>query len=281
VSGIAISYPPATIQTFGKKVLVGMPWQKTTNPLTAFCVNRIVDTRRCAMTLNHGDAFVAHTRNSIVDVLLKSPLEWLLTIDDDMVMPTGSADVFRSYTGWNVPEPFASFHVLDRLMSHQKTLVGALYFGRQSTSSPPVYNEGMANKSEAEYARKGPYDLIKPTRWVGTGCLLAHRSVFEDIEKRFPKLARAEGRGGNWFTSTEASLRMETEKICDSLKSNLTPEGAYKAASELSHALAVAQVENPLGCGEDVSFGLRAAAAGHISYVDMGCRCGHLGSFCY
>jgi hypothetical protein len=281
MSNVAISYPPQTVQAFGKKVLVGMPWQKSTNPITAFCVGRLVDTRRCAMTLNHGDAFVAHTRNSIVDVLLKSPLEWLLTVDDDMVLPTGSAEVFRTYTGFNTPEPFASFHVLDRLLSHGKTIVGALYFGRQSTNSPPVYNEGMSNKQEAEYARKGPHDLAKPTRWVGTGCLLTHRSVFEDIEKRFPKLARIDGKGGNWFTSTEASLRMQVEKVRDELQTNLTPEGAYKATNELNRAISLAQVENPLGCGEDVAFGLRASASGHISYVDMGLRCGHVGSFVY
>lgn len=281
MSNLAISYPPQSLVSFGKKVLIGMPWQKTTNPLTSFCVNRLMDTRRCALTMNHGDAFVAHTRNAIVDVFLKSPLEWLLSIDDDMIVPVGSADVLRSYTGWELPEPFASFHALDRLMSHGKTIVGALYFGRQSLKSPPVYNEGMSNKQEAEYARKGPYDLIKPTRWVGTGCLLTHRSVFEDIEKRFPKLARLEGKGGNWFTSTEASLRTMIEQTRDELQGNLTPEGAYKAVNDLNRAISLAQVENPLGCGEDVAFGLRAAAAGHISYVDMGLRAGHLGSFCY
>lgn len=283
MTGIAISHPPQSMVSFGKKVLIGMPWQKVTNPLTMFCVSRIVDTRRCAMTLNHGDAFVAHTRNSIADALLKSNLEWLLTIDDDMILPAGSAEVFRMYTGWkDYPDPFASFNALDRLMSHQKSLVGALYFGRQSTNSPPVYNEGMANRPEADYARKGPYDKVKQTRWVGTGCLLVHRTVFEDIEKRFPKLARgADGKGGNWFTSTEASLRQEVEKIRDELQSNLTPEGTFKAASGLNHAVALANAENPLGCGEDVAFGLRAAAAGHVSYVDMGLRCGHLGTFCY
>ena len=267
--------------SFGKKVLIGMPWQKTTNPLTSFCVNRLVDTRRCAMTMNHGDAFVAHTRNSIGDVLLGSDLEWLLTIDDDMILPTGSAEVFKCYTGFDFGEPFMSMHALDRLMSHGKTLVGALYFGRQSTNSPPVYKEGMENKQEAAYARKGPHDLIKPTGWVGTGCMLIHRSVFEDIERRFPNLARIPGSGGQYFTSTEANLRPDVEKIRDYLAGNLTADGAYKAFNALNTASARAKADNPRGCGEDVAFCLRAMAAGHQPYVDMGLRCGHVGTYVY
>lgn len=281
MSDVAISTPPASVVSFGKRVLIGMPWQKVTNPLTAFCVSRLVDTRRCALTLNHGDAFVAHTRNTIVDVLLRSDLEWLLTIDDDMVLPTGNAKVFRTYTGWNVPEPFASFHALDRLMSHGKTLVGALYFGRQSPTSPPVYSEGMSSKDEATYARKGWRDQVKPTRWVGTGCMLVNRRVFEDINTRFPLLAPGAGHGGNWFTSTEAGLRAQVEKVSDNLLANLTPGGAHKAATDLISALAHAKADNPMGCGEDVAFCLRAAAAGHQPYIDLGLRCGHLGSFCY
>lgn len=281
MSDTSISLPPTAVVSFGKRVLIGMPWQKVTNPLTAFCVSRLVDTRRCALTLNHGDAFVAHTRNAIVDVFLRSDLEWLLTIDDDMILPTGNAKVFRTYTGWNVPEPFASFHALDRLMSHGKTLVGALYFGRQGLNSPPVYSEGMSSKDEAAYARKGWRDQVKLTRWVGTGCMLAHRSVFEAIEKRFPTLARTAEHGGNWFSSTEASLRTSVEKVSDELLGNLTPAGAHKAATELISALAHAKADNPVGCGEDVAFCLRAAACGHPAHVDMGLRCGHLGSFCY
>jgi hypothetical protein len=259
-----------------------LPWQKTANPLTAFCIQRLVDTRRCALTMNHGDAFLVHSRGAIADVFLKSSLEWLLTIDDDMLLPVGNADVFRSYTGWkDFPEPYASFNVLDRLMSHGKSLVGALYFGRQSLNSPPVYAEGMSNKAEADYARKGPHDLIKPTQWVGTGCMLIHRTVFEDIEKRFPNLARVEGKDGLWFCSTEASLRLGCEKIFSKLQGDLTPTGAHEAAVALGRLIALAKAENPRGCGEDVAFCLRAAASGHVPYVDMGLRCGHLGTFCY
>jgi len=279
----AISHPPTAFVSYGKKILIGLPWQKITNPITAFCVSRLADSRRCATTLNFGDAFVAHTRNSIGDTFLASDLEWLLMIDDDMVPPIGSAEVFRAYTGFDFPEEFMSMHTIDRLMSHGKTLVGALYYGRQSMTSPAVFNEGAAQKLISDQFRRGPYDSIRQTRWVGTGCILIHRKVFEDIEKKFPRLARGSNKkGGNWFTSCEAGLLDRLEALRDSFRGKqLDGQSAYTLMEGLEKSLALAQQENTLGCGEDVAFALRAAAAGHPSYVDLGLRCGHLGSYCY
>lgn len=233
------------------------------------------------MALHYGDAFVAHSRNSCADLFLQSSLEWMLTIDDDMIVPFGDAEWFRQHTGFSFAENFMELNALDRLLSHGKTLVGALYFGRNKMHRG-MYNEAV-QPIEDKYAHRGPYDLIKPTRWVGTGCMLIHRTVFEDIEKRFPALARAQdGKGGNWFTSTEAGLLDSVVRLRDSLAGlPLTGDVAYKALAGLESAIASAKHDNPLGSGEDVSFCLRAQAAGHTPYVDMGLRCGHIGSFVY
>lgn len=233
--------------------------------------------------LNFGDAFVAHSRNSCADVFLASSCDWFLTIDDDMVVPFGNATWFKAHTGFtDFPEKFLAWNAIDRLMSHNKSLVGALYFGRHQ-HGPPVYNEAGMSPPEAEYARKGPYDLIKPTRWVGTGCMLIHRLVFEDIEKKFPRLSRGpDKKGGNWFTSTEASMLQELQVLQDRLQSGpLDGSKAYTALDGINAVLARARAENSLGFGEDVSFCLRASAAGHQPYVDMGLLCGHLGTFCF
>lgn len=275
-----VTNPAASLAAFSSKVLVAMPWQKSVNPITAVCLSQLVDRRRCSSALHFGDAFVAHTRNSLGDVFLKSSCEWMMTIDDDMVVPFGDAAWFKFYTGFKFAEPFLKWNALDRLMSHHKTLVGALYFGR-NPGGPPVYGEG-ASPEEAAYARRAPHDVCKQTRWVGTGCMLIHRSVFEAIERRFPKLSRANNNGhGQYFTSTEASLRDRMEKVQSDLQRSLDPTGAYKALEGVTNALAVANAENPLGSGEDVSFCLRAAAAGHPAFIDMGLVCGHLGTYCY
>jgi hypothetical protein len=272
---------PQVVETLGTKVLVAKPWQKSVHPLTAFSVGQLCDRRRTADLLNFGDAFVVHSRNKCADALLQSKLEWMLTIDDDMIIPFGDAKWYRNATGFNFPDPFAGFNALDRLLSANKTVVGALYSGRYPTSSL-MYNEG-GQTEDAAWARKGPHDIVKPTRWVATGCLLTHRSVYEDIEKRFPRLARAgDGRGGQWFTSTEASLVDRVQSIRDRmLDGPITAEKCYKVLEGLESALAEAKYENPLGCGEDVAFCLRASAAGHQPHVDMGLVCGHIGHCVY
>lgn len=261
------------------KVLIATPWQKQVSPITAFCVSQLVSRNNTAAVLHYGDAFVAHSRNTCGDVFLQSPLEWMLMVDDDMIVPFGDATWFKTFTEFDdFPEQFLAMNAIDRLMSHGKTLVGALYFGRNRKANP-MYNEGC-EKSEGAYARKAPYDLVKVTRWVGTGCILIHRRVLEDIEKRFPALARdGKGRGGQWFTSTEASIMDSLTKTRDMLSASggLTSENAYRALVDLERIVRHGRLENPLGSGEDVSFCLRAAAAGHPAYVDMGLICGHVG----
>jgi len=280
----ATGVPPSSAPIiYNKKVMIVLPWWKQVSPLTAFCVAQLVDRRRTSTMLNFGDAFIAHSRNSCVDAFLRTDCEWFLTIDDDMIVPFGHAGWFKEHTGFKTfPENFLALNALDRLMSHKKSLVGALYFGRHQ-NGPPVYNEGGASKAEAEYARTAPHDLIKPTKWVGTGCMLIHRTVFEDIEKKFPRLARDNGgRHGNWFTSTEASVMEQLDAIQARLQGvPLTGELAYMAMAGIDNILATAKAQNTLGFGEDVSFCLRAADAGHQPYVDMGLVCGHLGHCCF
>lgn len=278
---IAVS-PPATIAFLKNRIMLALPWGKMTHPITAFAVAQLMDRRRTTTALNFGDAFVAHSRNSIADVFLKSTSEYLLTVDDDMIVPFGHPVWFRAHTGWeHYPDPFASFNVIDRLLSHGKTLVGALYKGRYQKANF-VYGEGNQTQ-EREYASKGPYDVLKPTRWVGTGSMLIHRTVFEDVEKKFPLLARgADGKGGNWFTSSEHNAMdaiLRTRRMLS--EGAMTGEKCMRAFEMLEAASQDAKSSSKLGVGEDVQFCTRAKAAGHQPYVDMGLRCGHLGHFCY
>jgi len=284
-AGVApVVVPPAAAGViYNKKVVVVLPWWKQVSPVTAFCVSQLMDRRRTSAMMMFGDAFVAHSRNACVDFFLETTSEWMLTIDDDMVVPFGDARWFKTHTRFDdFPEEALKLNTLDRLMKHGKTLVGALYFGRHP-DGPPVYNEGSASPQEAAFARRAPHDVIKPTKWVGTGCMLIHRSVFEAIEKKFPRLARGpNGRGGNWFTSTEASLLEQIDALADQLHGKpLDGNTAYTALEGLTAMVTRSRAENTLGFGEDVSFCLRAAAAGHQPHVDMGLVCGHLGHCCY
>ncbi len=273
--------PSSTFMAYNKKIMIVMPWSKTINPVTAYSVMQLVDRRRTATMMNYGDAFIAHSRNSCADLFLQSDLEWMFTVDDDMLLPYGSAEWYRGHTGWKwLPDPFASFNAIDRLMSHKKTLVGALYFGRHS-GGPPVYAEGH---KEGDYARGAPYDLIKPTGWVGTGAMLIHRSVFEDIEKKYPRLARGgDGKGGQWFTSSEHTLLSGLDKVRAMLSESniMTGEKAVKAYEMLESLNREVNALTPLSIGEDVIFCRRAREAGHQPFVDMGLVAGHIGHAVY
>jgi len=278
VGGVAT--PLSSVAIYKKKVMLVCPWLKHVHPITSFCVAQLADKRRTSSMLNFGDAFVAHSRNTCADLFLKSDLEWMLTIDDDMLIPFGNATWFNGHMGDSpLPEPFASFNALDRLLSHGKTLVGALYFGRWK-GGWPCYNEG---KQESDYARRGPHDVCKPTRWVGTGCMLIHRSVYEAIEKKFPHLGRGpDGKGGQWFSTSEHNLLDSVHRTHEMLgRGAMSGEKAAKAYEMLTGALMEAKRKSSLGMGEDAQFCIRAAESGHQPHVDMGLVCGHVGHHVY
>jgi hypothetical protein len=274
--------PPKTINIFDKKVMVALPWHKSSHPVTAFCVGQLLDKRRTSSVLNFGDAFVAHSRNTIADAFLKTNLEYMLTIDDDMILPIGNSDWFKAYSGWDwMPEQFAGMNTLDRLMSHRKSVVGALYFGRYK-HVPPVFSEGV-NPDVAKMARSGPHDRLLKTNWVGTGCMLIHRQVFLDIEKRFPRLARDNsGKYGQWFTSSEHGLVEGLDEMRKMLsKGQMDGNKALKAYEIAESLVAKAQSASGLGVGEDVIFCRRARECGHEVFVDLGLVCGHIGYCTY
>jgi len=269
--------PPVASVKGKPKVLIAMPWYKTVNPRTSFSVMGLVDRTRTALMLNFGDAFIAHARNKCAENFLKSDLEWMLMVDDDVILPFGDPTWFNAFTGFNLKDPFASFHTLDRLMSHGKTLIGGMYWGRNPTGRG-MYSEAANVPTEAAWARKGPYDQIKETRWVATGCLLVNRQVFLDIEKKFPLLARGQdGNGGNWFTSSEHTLTDAVAKAQKALDAN-APE---KAKELLVHGMASVRASSGLGMGEDVAFCVRAKQAGHPAFVDLGLTVGHVGDCTY
>lgn len=273
--------PVATIRT-QPKVLIAMPWLKHTNPLTAFSIMGLHDPRRTGLLMHAGDAFVAHSRNRCADSFLRSGLEWMLMVDDDMMLPFGNAGYFNTHSGFNLPEKFAGMHTLDRLLSHGKTLVGGLYFGRHPNGAP-MYSEGASAEEADRIRRRAPEDRIAPTNWVATGCMMVHKSVFEDIEKTFPILARnPDGKGGNWFTSSEHELREGLAKLeKELLTGSMTAERGAMALDRIVSLRRHAEKNSSLGMGEDVQFCIRAKQSGHQPYVDFGLVCSHIGTAHY
>lgn len=221
----------------GKKLIIAMCCYKHTNPNTMFSVFALQDLHQGKIGLDMiNQTLIVEARNRLATRFMKTNAEWLLFLDDDMVFPCGKAGVYAERWGANVPEPYASMDVISRLIGHGVPLVGGLYFGRHEHSNAQ-YAEAFNNEKENKYAHKAPYDEIRATRWVATGCMLIHRSVFEAIEEKFPEVVYDDNpaKTNGYFSPIEAN------------------------------------------CGEDMSFCTRAHDAGIQPYVDMGCICGHLG----
>lgn len=215
--------------------------------------------------MNYGDAFVAHARNELTRRFLDSECEWSFWIDDDMVLPIGNAQWFNHTTNFGFADQFAGLNAIDRLLGHNKTVVGGLYYGR-GPFGKPLYAEACGSRVEAAACRRGPQDVVKPTKWVATGCLLVHRSVFEAITKRWPHL------DGQFFSSSEHDL---VSSVDQALKE---PD---RATEILSRAKDMSARYSQTGIGEDVQFCQRAMQVGHQPHVDLGLVCGHVGSCCY
>jgi len=110
---------------------------------------------RSALRFARGPSSIAAKRNSLVQMLLAdSEFKWLLFLDSDMV-----------------PHPAA----VVRLLSHDVDIVGATYLAR----NPP--HGVCAQLLDGEPAPSKGFDGIAPVKWIGTGCLLVRRQVFECI----------------------------------------------------------------------------------------------------
>jgi hypothetical protein len=266
-----------------KDLALLLPWYKSTNPLTAFCLLALFDRTRMATMLNFGDAFIIHSRNVLVRQFLESGFPWSLWIDDDMIVPWGNATWFNNVTGFGLPEKFAGMHAINRLRSHNKSLVGALYFGRHR-GGKPMYCEGCTIAGEEAFARSGPHLTVKPTRWVATGCLLVHRSVYLDIQAKFPELAPRHPREPwNFFTPSEHDLVRHVSAAMNRLEDphKSAEDKVQEALTLLEAGRKHSRAASYLGQGEDVCFCVRAAQAGHQPFVDLGLLCGHHGSIVY
>lgn len=229
----------------GRELCVLFPCYKFTNPATAFALMAIsfdIGKEKMRFYSEFGDAVISNTRNKLADHFLKSGATWSLWLDDDIVPPIGRADWFKSMCKCppEYPDKLASQHVVHRLISHNKSVIGATYFGRQE-NGPPMFYEGL-NDREAQNAAIRGDDSIRKCGWVATGCLLVNRQVFLDIQAKFPELAPVTSPG----TMEPARLHWDFFRLGNT-------------------------------DGEDVAFCKRARAAGHEIYVDTGLQCAHVG----
>ena len=97
-----------------------------------------------------------HARNEIAKRAIVNGSDWLLFIDDDVIVPP---DAYLQMTAWNKP------------------IVSGLYYKRQGKIVPTAYRESATGP--APIPKVAAPDLVD---FVGGGCLLIHRSVLEKVK---------------------------------------------------------------------------------------------------
>lgn len=232
----------------GKKVMMLLPVYRSFNAdthFTLFANYKEYGPEKIGMIIEKGTV-IHEARNKLVDKALQTDAEYFIMSDDDMIYPCGNPAIFNGRYGANVPTASASFNAISRIMSHgaDKQIVGALYFGRHSRGMAQCAL-GFDTPIENEKLRKFTHQGLVKTRWVGTGFLRVHRSVFEALKKeidngKFPECK-----------PTKEGYRL----------------GYF----------------NPVrvGVGEDVSFCLRAGELGISTYVDTSLIALHVGDCAY
>lgn len=228
----------------GRKVRLLMPVYRTFNAKTHFtlfaCYAGYGPTKIGIEQPVEGTV-IHEARNILIHRAMSNPEgDTFIMIDDDMVLPCGSAPYFNGNMKAGVRPEQAAYNAISRIMSHgkEKEIVSALYFGRHEYGVAQC-EWGFGKKHTNREFRAGEHKGLVPMGWVATGFLKIERSAILKLQKAidegmFPECKPKEGQG--WY-------------------------GYFTPVST--------------GIGEDVSFGLRMNKIGVQSYLDASLVCLH------
>ncbi len=196
------------------------------------------------------DTIIQRARNLCARAFLESEAEWSFWIDGDVIVPW-KAGHGRFYDKYRInktaaPESFLNVNAPERLMSHKKTIVGGIYAQRMKNGLLVIQQE------------------IKPSSPKDKATAKEIRRQGKPIDKIIPVD----------FVATGCALihRRVYEDIMRKF-----PERAAKTKGQpydfFGHEVGTG--------GEDMEFGRLAKAAGHQSFLDLGCPAIHVGNYFY
>lgn len=139
------------------KVVLGVPSGDMMHADCAFALMGLVASSRARLVLaNPKSCYVWQARNVCVDVAQQHGADWLFFVDSDIVLPSDA---------------------LDRLLAHNKDMVGATYIKR----APPHSVLG----SRLDGALDMPATGLLAMAEMPTGCLLIRTSLFDKLAKPY------------------------------------------------------------------------------------------------
>lgn len=176
----------------GRDIFVGMVAYKTTNPVTAFVLTALAldfGRDKIRFDMECGNSMIYQARNKLAAKFLETDARWLLMLDDNMIPCIGRPEWMRFWvpSARNVLDLPLQRHIVHKLIGNNKTIVGAAYFERREGA-------GLVCSDQSLVPRARQYDdAVVEVDWLGTGAMLVHRRVFEDIAKTYPDI------DGNYF----------------------------------------------------------------------------------
>jgi 2-polyprenyl-3-methyl-5-hydroxy-6-metoxy-1,4-benzoquinol methylase len=158
------------------RVLIGVPGFAGVQPeaqenffeLAYHCGRYAMDYDFCLKILTKREQFRA--RNSLVDLAIMNDCQFLLMLDDDMMVP---------------PNLFL------KLVAHDKDIIGALYYQRGGAFHPVLMRQKSVKDGfrSIEFLNHFDHALVKPglhpVDVIGGGCLLMKVDVFRSLQQPY------------------------------------------------------------------------------------------------
>lgn len=204
-----------------------------------------------------GSMTADHNRNIIVADFLKSDAEWLFWVDSDTMVPAGA---------------------IERMLAQGKTLVSGLYYGKNPPHPPIAYVKYNGAYTPIDKNQKWEKGEIIPIDAPGMGCMLTHRSVFEDILKSYEVVQLA---GGGILPIHKNDILGDIETSDGAMKHEHDGK-IYKGQLRVrTQKPTLANIRFPFFMvehqkTEDMFFFELAERVGHKPWLDTSVECGHL-----
>lgn len=210
---------------WSRRVSLLLPMYKDINPSVAWSLMANVRKQPWLGVHYEPETLLQRARNVLVKTFLATEAEWSVWYDSDNIAPFGDPHFFFAENRlcadptFLKPE-FASLMAIEHMMKAGKTIVGGVYQMRRKGDVPMVIQPHLhpRHQEDRDLVKKlladGPFDRVVQVGYVATGCALVHRSVYEDIQKKFPELAPKTEDGAWDFFGHDLGLGGEDIHFC-------------------------------------------------------------------